>query len=83
MATVIHIFKSYCSIFLFEFLELWNLPFGPNECRMRFEIYIEFYIPRASPIRALLAPALLPRLLRRSCQGHLEPSPAPSSSPLR
>jgi hypothetical protein len=47
MVKVVYHFKSYHRIFLFEFLELWNLAFGPNYSWIRFGIYIEFLIPQA------------------------------------
>jgi hypothetical protein len=31
MAKVVHPFKSYLPIFSFQFLELWNVAFGPNQ----------------------------------------------------
>jgi hypothetical protein len=71
MATIVHLFKSYRSIFLFEFLELCNLAFGPNQSWISFEIEIEFQIHRAHPSASPLSPlsrALLQRLISVCCR---------------
>jgi hypothetical protein len=54
MTKVVHLFKSYLPIFLFELFQLWNLAFGPNQNRIRF---FKYTVPTC-----LLSPALLPLL---------------------
>jgi hypothetical protein len=76
MPKVVHPFKYYRPIFSFEFFELYNIAFGPNQSWISLELYKEFF--SAGPMgQPPCAPALsAPRRFIAACA-----RPAPSSSP--
>jgi hypothetical protein len=78
MAKVVHIFKSYRPIFLFEFFALWNLAFGPNQSWIRFGIKLNFKYTRADSSASTPCPLPWPTCQFPLCRCHaLLPPAAP------
>jgi hypothetical protein len=78
MPQIAHIFKSYCSIFLFKLFELWNLAFGLNQSWVRFGVKFNFKYTRAHLSACPSSPSV-------TCRSHgaLTPHvPGSTSSPM-